>query len=148
MSALKGGVIFAVTGVAIGWLAGMSVSPVLGIVLTSIMATLAAVFAALPTAKSVFSKAEARDETHSATADAPALLCALVVGMSAGSGAGIWARTHFWFAPSDIEVIEHWKSLGLDGNMVAQRLFETRLPTDAVSANASAPTPIFPVPRP
>jgi hypothetical protein len=145
MGAFAVAAVFAITGIGIGWLAGLSTSAVLGIVLTSIMATVAAVFAALPAAKSILKKPEGLSEIQStdpaATAYAPAFLCVLVVGIGIGSGAGVWARTHFWFSPSDKEIIEHWKSLGLDGDMVTDRLFSVRLPTSAVSGPTISITP-------
>src|SRR5688500_6295852 len=85
-----------VTGAAIGWLMGLSVSPVVGIVLTSMLGasvTVIGVMAALP-------GDTALPGTRMRTtlgAVSPYPLLAIMVGIAAGSPLGSVARTGGWF---------------------------------------------------
>lgn len=108
-----------VSGAGIGWLLGLSASPVLHIVIASIMAIAGGVVATL-------ANPPGRDDasTMARTLGAsPAPLALLLAGIAVGSGAGIYARTNEVFVRPRA-VIDRWVNLGLDRVRVTDALFE------------------------
>lgn len=87
-----------VTGLGIGWLVGMSVSPVISIVITSLSGAAAVVIA-------VFSGVREKLANPKMSTSAigrwlklvtPVPVMWLVIGIVAGTCLGVWARTHNW----------------------------------------------------
>jgi hypothetical protein len=123
---------YALTGLAIGWLVGLSTSAVVGIVLTSVMGSVAALLAAshgsAATLKGIFSNGKDSAASSVERVAPTSTLTALIAATALGATAGVWARTHDWFAPTDAQIVKHWSDLGLDASVVRQRLFDARFP--------------------
>ena len=144
-----------VTGFGIGWLAGLSVSPVVSIVLTMVTGSVATIIAALSGVKEEFLKAEAQPTVlkRLLAAVTPVPLAWLVVGLLIGSSWGLWARTHNWFSPdpppppaplSLKEEVQQWVDLGLDQQEVVNKFFASRVnlppPTPPTKLSNQTPT--------
>lgn len=143
-----------VTGFGIGWLAGLSVSPVVSIVLTTVTGSVATIVAALSGVKEEFLKPEAQPNVlkRLLAAVTPAPLAWLVVGLLVGSSWGLWVRTHNWFSPDPLpppatlslkEEVQQWVDLGLDQQEVVNKYFASRviLPPLATPVVLSSQTP-------
>lgn len=124
-----------VTGFGIGWLAGLSVSPVVSIVLTSVTGIVATMIAALSGVKEEFLNSEASPKGLKRLRDAvtPVPIAYLVAGVVIGVGIGVWVRTHDLLspetptAPTIAAEVDQWVAAGLtDRAEVARRLFESR----------------------
>lgn len=144
-----------VTGAGIGWLAGLSISPVVSIVLTTVTGSVATIVAALSGVREEFLNPEAQPTVlkRLLTAVTPAPLAWLVVGLWVGSSVGLWARTHNWFSPdpppppavlSLKDEIQQWVDLGLDQQEVVNKYFASRVnlppPVTAIAPVSQAPT--------
>lgn len=108
-----------VSGAGIGWLLGLSASPVLHIVIASIMAIAGGVVATLANPPG---KDDASTMARTLGAS-PAPLALLLAGIAVGSGAGIYARANEVFVRPRA-VIDRWVNLGLDRVRVTDALFE------------------------
>jgi hypothetical protein len=133
-----------VTGLGIGWLTGLSASPVVSIVITSLTGSAAAIVAVLSGLK------DEPDDDGALEKDKPSPLrwqvdpapvALLVIGLLLGALAGIWIRTHNWLSPppappslSLADQVAQWVQLGLPQDEVVRRLFE-----DSVSTQSSSP---------
>ncbi|MBX3016218.1 MAG: hypothetical protein KF832_32155 [Caldilineaceae bacterium] len=135
---IKVSIALMVTGFGIGWLAGLSVSPVISIVITSITGSVATIIAALSGAKEELLDKDATPTTLKRLLQAvtPMPLAWLVAGLIVGSGTGIWMRTHNWLSPNPPEPppalslqeeVTQWEALGLPREDVVRGLFEQRI---------------------
>jgi hypothetical protein len=121
-----------VTGFGIGWLAGLSVSPVVSIVITSVTGSVATIIAALSGVKEEFLDADSSPTTlkRLLRAVTPVPLAWLVCGLIIGSIAGIGVRNYNWFGPTSAtrlaQEVDKWTAYGLDEQVVARRLFEAQ----------------------
>jgi len=130
------------TGGGIGWLAGLSVSPVVSIIMTSVTGAAAAVVA---TMSGVDGQAADSGEVASskllllqALVDPLPLAC-LVVGLVVGSYYGVMARTHDWLEPDIAAEVEKWAQAGLPAEEVAQVLFQKRYQVSGTPAAEGEP---------
>ncbi len=95
----------AISGGCVGFLTGLSVSPVAGVVLTSVVAVVVALVSTLAglSGSSPSPNHEepnsARHETRGAVSALP--VTALLLGIVAGVIPGIWTRTHNWLGVSE-----------------------------------------------
>ena len=142
-----------VIGLGIGWLAGLSISPVVSIVITSVIGIAVAVLAALSGVKDEFldpetSPATLRRFLRNVT---PVPLAWLVAGLVIGSSIGLWARTHNWLSPAPSapsvvllkDEIQQWVDLGIAQDEVVRSYFQSRF----TSIQPTAPTvPFNPTP--
>lgn len=103
------------TGLGVGWLIGLSVSPVVSIVISSVTASVAAIVAAL---------SGLQDKPKWTINPLP--LAIFVGGVVIGSIVGVWARNHDWLGRSAAAEVTYWMDAGLDlpREEVAARLFE------------------------
>lgn len=121
-----------VTGFGIGWLAGLSVSPVVSIVITSVTGSVATIIAALSGVKEEFLDTESSPATlrRLLRAVTPVPLAWLVGGLILGSIAGIGARNYNLLGPKPAtalaQEVNKWTAYGLDEQVVARRLFEAQ----------------------
>jgi len=118
-----------VTGLGIGWLTGLSVSPVVSIVITSVTGAAAAIIAAL---SGLEDKPDEGNPTNKRQRlqwqVSPLPLTMVVIGIATGSIVGINARNHHWFGSSVSAEIAQWTDLGIAEPAIANRLFEQRYP--------------------
>lgn len=128
---------FVVTGLSIGWLVGLSASPVVSIALSTVLGCVAAALAAL----------NGRPATSGGGAATPGLspegavsIALLVVGIAVGSILGITGRTHNWLGRDVRSEIDFWEGLGIQRSAVVDRLFATAYPPTANQGTPSATT--------
>jgi hypothetical protein len=131
-----------IIGLGIGWLAGLSVSPVVSIIITSIVGVVITLLSALSGLKILEQSEKSPDaETSSHWQVDPIPIAFLILGIVLGSILGITARTHNWLG-IDIHVdvhaeIQKWKAVGIDEKDIVQRLFEREYPLSESSKNVS-----------
>lgn len=117
------------TGCGIGWLTGLSVSPVVSIVITSVTGSAAAIIAAL---SGLEEKPDEANHTNKRQPFGwqvnPLPLMMVVIGIVLGAIVGISARNQHWFGSSVSAEIAQWTSNGLAKSQVADRLFAQRYP--------------------
>jgi hypothetical protein len=133
-----------ISGLGIGWLIGLSLSPVLHIVVSSIVAAVVAVTAAIAglTSQNGESDSSNREEgirTHRRKVTvSPVPMALLVVGIAAGACCGIYARTHDWFGVDPSAIFHKWQGAGLNEQELKRRLFDNLYPPPK-EASASLP---------
>lgn len=143
-----------IVGLGIGVLAGLSVSPVLSIILTSLIVAAATANAVL---SDFLSKSSAPSE-DSAPAEkrTPSTwpLAVLVVGIVLGSLSGVWARTTYSvtlldqasdkieYAPNEniAIAVEEWVALGIPRELVVSRVFDAHFGSESVKSEAISQT--------
>lgn len=140
-----------ITGLGIGWLVGLSVSPVVSIVITSVTGSAAAIVAAL---SGLEEKPEALEATNRGQpirtrwSVNPLPLTILVIGILVGSAFGVRARNQSWLGSAVAGEITQWTRAGLTGpgwspEEIARKLFESRYLASGVLTNTvttSAPS--------
>lgn len=111
-----------VTGFGIGWLAGLSVSPVVSIVITSVTGSIAAIVAALSGVKADGSVSKERIRLPNI---AVWPLSVLIVGILIGSTLGILARNRQSLGSDISSEIEKWKAIGVPKEVIIEKLLGT-----------------------
>lgn len=130
-----------IAGLGVGWLVGLSQSPVIAAVLAALVAA----------AGTLVGPVAGRSSETGSLSAVP--LAALIVGIAAGASAGLYARSNAWLTTGSDEtslsaekaeqLVGRWVRLGLRREDVVQRLFERELPM-AAAAPAAAPPPAEP----
>lgn len=133
------------TGIGIGWLLGLSVSPVVSIVITSITGSAAALIAALSgledkTEQEPAANKRARFPTQWAVNPLP--LAILVLGILIGSAFGVWARNHSWLGSEVTSEVTQWTRAGLTNAGwtqadIVRQLFESRYVSTGTMTNTT-----------
>lgn len=132
-----------ITGMGIGWLAGLSVSPVISMIITTIIGSAAAIIAAV---SGLNNQQVDNDDTNGSNVRRfPSLdtlpIAALVIGLVIGSYFGILARTHDWLEPDMTLEIKKWTNLGvsLKKQAIADKMFNREFSmTNIVSGDAGS----------
>lgn len=128
-----------ITGFGTGWLIGLSVSPVVSIVITSVTGSAAAIIAAMSGVEKKLSdtnQSEKNEKIKTYWIVNPVPLAVLVVGLIVGSIAGILARNNNIFG-SDISIeMQRWSKAGLTQAGLSEediilRLFDTQFPVNS-----------------
>jgi hypothetical protein len=102
-------------GLAAGWLTGLSATPVVAGVLSSVLTALVAYVALNP----------GNDRRR------PGSAVALLTGVAIGAAIGVHARTHDWLGESPDNIVSRWsKKTGLDERTLYRRMFDLRYPMD------------------
>jgi hypothetical protein len=145
----------ALAGLAIGWIAGLSVSPVVSSIMAALLAIGVAVVAALaglpgnsPQPRTDEENANART-SNSNVAVNPIPVAVFTVCLALGASFGVYVRSNHWLAPvPTLAVVNQWSSLGLKKEDVAEALFENWIETSAKEGNlASAPAHRIRIPQ-
>jgi hypothetical protein len=121
-----------ITGFGIGWLVGLSVSPVVSVVITSVTGSAAAVIAAMSGIEGKEDKPEDADKVQTSEFKwnvTPFPIAMLVIGLIVGSTFGILARNHNWMGSGLSSELERWTNAGLDEKEVIRRLFDSEYPS-------------------
>ena len=126
-----------VAGIGVGWLVGLSVSPVIHIVITSLVAFAVSITSALAGLKvnpdkDDLSGASSLKRKFQVEVD-PMPMMLMVVGLALGASLGVYGRTNNWLGPSPSRFVEQWKDTGLDSREISQRLFDTLYPAKSRS---------------
>ncbi len=128
-----------ISGLGIGWLLGLSVSPVVSIVITSVAGVAVAIIAAisgLENKSSGLIGPDKREIPASQRKISPWPLAMLVIGIVIGSRWGIMARNNSWYG-SDLSIeIDKWVAGGLTKEEVVRRLFEDKYPYTPYTQNS------------
>lgn len=117
-------------GLAVGWIMGLSVSPVTQTVLgamVTVLAGAAALFAGLrpvppgkPDPEATLPPDEPSERLHKRPLPNVLPIAGLLVGTALGASSGVWARTHNLLSPSpDAQVSEWTAASGLSRNEIA-----------------------------
>lgn len=118
-----------VTGLGVGWLVGLSVSPVLSIVITSVTGSAAAIVAALSgledRTNEIGSEGQHRVWRWNVN---PMPLALLMIGILTGSIIGILARNNHWLGSDISSEILKWTDQGINRKDILDRLFEVNYP--------------------
>jgi len=139
-----------VIGLGVGWLAGLSISPVISIIITSVVGVVAAVVSALSGVPDPAVGGAAPTPLNRWKVSPWPLAC-LLIGLLLGSGFGIWMRSHnslgvnTWTeSASDLtSEIQRWTDAGIITETVVSRLFDRRYPEGGTEDTTTAPTPGF-----
>jgi hypothetical protein len=137
-----------VSGLALGWLVGLSISPVIQVVLTSIVSIVVALSSAL--AGLIREEAEPSAATKfkrlPISSFNPIPIMFMVLGLAIGSSAGIYARSHNWFGTSAPSITSEWKDTGLSEQEISRRVFDSTYPPspalEAKTTTTQANTPV------
>jgi hypothetical protein len=121
-------------GFGLGWIMGMSVTPVTQTVVAAIIALAVAVANALIGLRAeTEAPAGVVDPKKPADPDKPRRVTplpfgSLLIGLAAGSAVGIWSRTHDVLGPDlDARILE-WKATKYADSLIARRLFDRTYP--------------------
>ncbi len=137
----------AVAGLGIGWLIGLSVTPVVSIVITSITASAAAVIAAMSgVQRTDGDSGGGRRLFPFDLRVSPVPLALLMVGMMIGAPAGVMVRSQNLLGLDVRSEVKMWTDLKVPADDVAQRLFDARYPPGAAAQGtgpAIAPAGLF-----
>lgn len=140
-----------VTGGSIGWMVGLSVSPVIHGVITcllAVMTTVAFSFSVETEPKRLLGFARESPLTSSTTqyrSKGLSLLfaMALTLSISVGATMGVYGRTHRWLGESLDTFVSKWEKTGLSDQQLATLLLESQLAgggeDDPSSANQNQP---------
>ncbi len=119
-----------VTGLGVGWLTGLAVSPVVSTVIASVTASAAAIVAALSGLDDDVDVKTNADKKRRFDWQVKAWpLMVLVIGIALGAVIGIIARNNHWFGSSVSAEIAQWTAVGIDEAEVTTHLFEQHYPS-------------------
>lgn len=134
-----------IIGAGIGWLVGLSVSPVVSIVITSVTGSAAAIIAAMSGLEDKSNQSDGNDKLlfrNYRWQVNPLPLALLVVGILFGSTIGILARNQSWFG-SDVSIEAHkWTRAGLTGDGYSQDEIVRKLFNRQLSTGTSVTKPV------
>lgn len=131
-----------ITGTALGWLIGMTASPVTQGVIATLLAAIVGLVTALAGMKFDQTRpdalgADTRNRIFIKGID-PLPVMALVLGIALGAALGIYTRSHNLLGSEadagidPAQVIAKYAPLGLDEKVIAQRLFDIEYPAGKV----------------
>lgn len=123
-----------ISGLAVGWLIGLSVSPILQTVLTSLLAVIAGVTSVLAGLSSD-KDADGSPPTGKYQIN-PAPVMFLVLGVAVGASCGVYARTNLWLG-ADAKTLA--QRTGLKEEQINRRIFDLLYPTAVSKAETSEP---------
>ena len=132
------------TGVGVGWLIGLSVSPVLHIIVGSVIAVAAGAVGSLAGLDAKSKGEPDRDQDvpldnrRNIQLD-PLPLALLVVGLAIGAPLGIYVRTNDLLGPKPERFAQKWSGTELNEDEIQKRLFDTLYPASAADPDAAAP---------
>ena len=112
-------------GLGIGWLIGLSISPVVSIVIASVTGSAAAIIATLSGAQDREDKSDG-ERSHPIPSITPWPLAFLIIGIVIGSIVGMMARNQNWLGSDLSFEINMWTDMGLEREKVVQTLFEKK----------------------
>ena len=116
--AIGNGFCLLISGGGVGWLLGLSASPILQGAVTTILALIVSV-------AGVLAGVSAQQEGVARNLRVNALpVAGLMIGIVSGVCGGIYMRAHNSLSPTPIAMVTPWTKIGLDQKQVAQRFFD------------------------
>ena len=124
-------------GFGLGWLMGLSTTPLVATIFSALLASAAAILGALggvETQKNAEANAEQANDAGSGglprwnTRINPLPLAFLALGIVIGSIFGVRARNFNWLGSDVANEVQKWTDTGLTEKAVAERLFENKFP--------------------
>jgi hypothetical protein len=131
---------FFIAGLGLGWLVGMSVSPVIQGIITALTGLIVMVTGLFSQGDRKHNDSE-KDGFPVGLRIQPAVVGTLTLGIVLGAVFGILTRTNNWLGKSDSAIVAEWESLGLERKDVAGRLFEYRFPKTSASEDKKLENP-------
>jgi hypothetical protein len=135
------------SGIGVGWLVGLSVSPVIHIVITSVVAFVVSITSAVAGLK----VNQDKDQPNTGGSSKkkfqvevnPVPIMLMVVGIACGASLGVYGRTNGWLGTRPARFAEQWKDTGLDSKEISRRLFDTLYPpkSQTLGSNDSINSP-------
>lgn len=123
------------SGLGLGWLVGLSASPVIQIILTSLIAIVVSLSGALAGISATKQEDDPPQDNNkrrslSSVLDPLPVMC-LVIGLAIGSSIGVYARTNDWLGavPKPQKTFaEEWSDTGLPKEEITKRIFYSLYP--------------------
>lgn len=137
------------SGCGVGWMVGLSVSPIVQTLVGSVVAllvTLASGLAGIKTSAQDPPSSEASPTPTTAGGGLfkrsldPVPIALFVVGLALGSTFGIYARTNDWLGLDPQRLVKNWQGSGLDDKEILQRAFNELYPPTATSSQEGKPS--------
>jgi hypothetical protein len=131
LARFRAGLYVAVSGAAIGWLAGLSVSPVIQVTITSLLTILVSLTSALASLESSGTAASSdsnRSKWKALSYLSPAPVALLVLSLACGASLGAYARSNDWLGANARRIAEQWQETGLPRAEILLRVFNQRFP--------------------
>lgn len=123
-----------IVGLGIGWLIGLSVSPVVSIVLTSVVgsaAAIAAVLSGIDDRSATAGNESGRSQRTYGVNPLP--LAVLIVGVVVGSVIGISARNRHWLGSDLSAEVSKWTRLGFPPETVERLILSSQYPNSRLA---------------
>ena len=121
-----------ISGLSVGWLMGLSVSPVIQTILTSLLTIVIGITSALAGISLVQTQDSNADGTPAKRRPRvifdPLPIMGLALGIAMGSALGVYARTNNWLGPKKNSFYEEWQDTGLTKEEVTRRVFDSLYP--------------------
>lgn len=122
----------ALSGISLGWLVGLSVSPVLHLIVESVLGVIVTIVSALVGVKVGGGNAaeEESDRPSSPESLASKLtldlvpLAVLTVSLAIGASVGVFARTNELLGPQPDMLVHRWQGAGLSDEQLRSRLLD------------------------
>ena len=133
------------SGLGLGWLVGLSVSPVIQTILASLVAVVVSISSALAGLRASDSEGE-QDAPQEGEANKPRArrvrrsfpilldplpVMSMVVGLACGASVGVYARANGWLAARTNSYVAEWKETGLSAQEITTRVFNSLYPPPA-----------------
>lgn len=141
-----------ISGMGVGWLLGLSVSPVLHIIVASVIALVIGVVGALaglesnPDGSATGKDSQTGEISISANKKSvkinPFPMTALIAGLVIGASFGVYTRTNELLGANPQRLAQRWNGVsGLDEASIKRRLFDQYYPPPASTTGASYERP-------
>lgn len=139
------------SGLGLGWLVGLSASPVIQTILTSLVAVVVSILSALAGLYPSGSSGEQGEprEAEAGTPRAqrgwkslptildPVPVTSMVLGLALGASVGVYARANDWLAARTNYYVAEWKDTGLSPKEITTRVFDSLYPPPTPSVTAA-----------
>src|SRR5437868_6089769 len=126
-----------ISGLSLGWLVGLSVSPVMHLIVGGVLTLVTAAVGASESLRSLQMRGEQNASSSPRQTYSAVPLALVLIGIAVGSSVGLFARSNDWFAPTVERFSRRWNNTGFGGPYLAQRLFQELHP--AIRYDQSAP---------
>lgn len=127
-----------VIGIGVGFLIGLSLSPVLHIIVGSLITLVVSIAGILVGIEFKHENLTSKSENSPPLASIAQIrkgakislapLAIMIVGLAVGSAVGICARTNEWFGVNPDKLFLKWKGTGLEEKQVKRRFFDQTYP--------------------